>query len=1022
MADIRNVLYKSIEQDVKAGTTFLLFSVDNTSGYNIRVFVDSNDKNVYFSAEFNTTLGADNYQVENYKTNQTIIVSKVTTDMDTIHTDSFYVTFASSTAFKIRKEIVYGYLTDADTHVATPSSTTEIFRIATNSPKHLFGGSTIFKGGTTFEDEATFDTVTANSTVNLTGEINFNDFIVNRFDNSISDNTYDGSKITFRDTDAEPDKSLDIYGVYNEVLKKITTSDRFTDKVTIFLSISLATITTKAGSNAEYTLLTLTSTDDTNVSKYNLVYVAQKVVSGATENDIIELRKADGTVITTLMRGGEYLTNTVTIELEPVGSSATYEPSNIFVDQNNPDVTIYQVSNNISNSSASDSNASHFLLTAQSLNQILKLSSLAAGATTTNLTKNSVDNNVEYGNGKGYILYQTDTNTTNLYRAVSTDAWKSDNEIRLIYSQQNVIHNMVGKLDNATDPITSSTTTVVLRDTEGTTPTYISKFNSTNLSTTNLSAYNNDNNEITLKSSIVLGADNTYSIGSGTNNRVKNIYSYNVVSNIATIAGTNINSLAATVLDSSKTLTRFTNQLYFEKGAVFGGTAAAAGLVTRGICGINNSGTTFTKDNLYINYEGDNDNTYKSNRQLILQAGSAGTNYGHNVYQYAAVRGDALVDYVGDHADNVATADTLGHIKIGFATNVDGRNYALQLNSGNQAYVNVPWKNPTGNAFSITGNNFSHVTHDAQDITASWNGNNINIPNVKSDNFGHIIAGGTTLIELSTKYVLKAGDTITGKLQANGGIEGSMASNDIWGIKGNGSDDNGELEIYTKDNGNEPIVFKQYSTSGLAHQITLMDVSGNQSFNTVVPAASNTYNLGTSSLRWNNIYANNINSGNIVPASNDKYNLGTSDNRWNYVYSNVASISSLSVNRATIFGTNTAGHGVKLISDDNREEDYILLRSEDVSGTGHTFIYDVHDNNDTNALYKLKFVNFGNTEYNYTCPNVSGTLAVIKDDNSGNEISLTQSQSGDTITLKIGSHTLTFTQAAEDKPLEITFK
>lgn len=76
-----------------------------------------------------------------------------------------------------------------------------------------------------------------------------------------------------------------------------------------------------------------------------------------------------------------------------------------------------------------------------------------------------------------------------------------------------------------------------------------------------------------------------------------------------------------------------------------GGTAAAAGLVTRGICGVATPDDTgATKENLYINYDGDN--TYRSNRQVVLQAGTVGTHYGNNVYQYTAVRGDAMKAWV----------------------------------------------------------------------------------------------------------------------------------------------------------------------------------------------------------------------------------------------------------------------------------------------------------------------------------------------------------------------------------------
>ena len=78
-----------------------------------------------------------------------------------------------------------------------------------------------------------------------------------------------------------------------------------------------------------------------------------------------------------------------------------------------------------------------------------------------------------------------------------------------------------------------------------------------------------------------------------------------------------------------------------------GGTALAAGLVTRGICGSSEPTASggATKSQLYINYDGNNVNN-PAERGLVLNAGSVGANLGNGVYQYTAVRGDALCAYV----------------------------------------------------------------------------------------------------------------------------------------------------------------------------------------------------------------------------------------------------------------------------------------------------------------------------------------------------------------------------------------
>lgn len=129
--------------------------------------------------------------------------------------------------------------------------------------------------------------------------------------------------------------------------------------------------------------------------------------------------------------------------------------------------------------------------------------------------------------------------------------------------------------------------------------------------------------------------------------------------NVVTYTQNNNVSVPGASADATTTKTVYKyNQttIFTPNGLIMGGTAQNAGLATRGICGIltpNNSTGAATKDNLYINYDGDT--TYRVNRQLILQAGTQGTNYGNNVYQYAAVRGDAMKAWV--EAKGYSTTD-----------------------------------------------------------------------------------------------------------------------------------------------------------------------------------------------------------------------------------------------------------------------------------------------------------------------------------------------------------------------------
>ena len=71
------------------------------------------------------------------------------------------------------------------------------------------------------------------------------------------------------------------------------------------------------------------------------------------------------------------------------------------------------------------------------------------------------------------------------------------------------------------------------------------------------------------------------------------------------IASHQFSNVTLSVLGTSKSILSLNNQMYASQGIVFGGTASAAGLITRGICGISISGSSITKDNLYINYDYD---------------------------------------------------------------------------------------------------------------------------------------------------------------------------------------------------------------------------------------------------------------------------------------------------------------------------------------------------------------------------------------------------------------------------------
>lgn len=124
-------------------------------------------------------------------------------------------------------------------------------------------------------------------------------------------------------------------------------------------------------------------------------------------------------------------------------------------------------------------------------------------------------------------------------------------------------------------------------------------------------------------------------------------------SDLATVAADVNGKLSKTentgvnVLGTTKSTTTLGgNQLVAPNGIIFAGTAANAGLVTRGICGASTPDIkgACSKENLYINYDGNND--FNAGRQLVLNAGAVGNHLGSNMYQYAVPRGDIVKAWV----------------------------------------------------------------------------------------------------------------------------------------------------------------------------------------------------------------------------------------------------------------------------------------------------------------------------------------------------------------------------------------
>jgi len=134
-----------------------------------------------------------------------------------------------------------------------------------------------------------------------------------------------------------------------------------------------------------------------------------------------------------------------------------------------------------------------------------------------------------------------------------------------------------------------------------------------------------------------------------------------------------------------------------------------------------------------------------------------------------------------------------------------------------------------------------------------------------------------------------------------------------------------QTELYT-----HKVTIKKFDGSDTSGQLKVegsavfddsISVSGTSTLREIVPSATATYNIGSSILRWNNVYSSmlnvsgvstlgEINSCSITPRATATYNLGSSSYRWDYLYARYLNISSTCTfsGAVSISGTTTARH------------------------------------------------------------------------------------------------------------------
>ena len=234
----------------------------------------------------------------------------------------------------------------------------------------------------------------------------------------------------------------------------------------------------------------------------------------------------------------------------------------------------------------------------------------------------------------------------------------------------------------------------------------------------------------------------------------------------------------ADVAGTSKTVSKTNPQtLFVPNGLIMGGTAAAAGLTTRGICGVttpNSSTGACAKDNLYLNY--DNDSTYQNGRKVVLGAGGTGNAITGGAYTYCAVRGDEMVAYVTSKISGLSSSNqkvktdsvTFGDndiIQITAGDNItvtgDATNDKITIAADLSGYATETW---------VTNKGYTTNTGTVTSVAVKMNG----------ATKGTITSSGT--IDLGT--VITAHQDISGKVDANSAITGATKAKITYDSKG----------------------------------------------------------------------------------------------------------------------------------------------------------------------------------------------------------------------------------------------
>lgn len=375
----------------------------------------------------------------------------------------------------------------------------------------------------------------------------------------------------------------------------------------------------------------------------------------------------------------------------------------------------------------------------------------------------------------------------------------------------------------------------------------------------------------------------------------------------------------ANVLGTGKTNTIISNQLTLQQGAVFGGTAQNAGLVTRGICGVSTptDDGTCEKDNLYINYDGDN--SYKASRHVILQAGDAGKDYGNHLYQYAAARGDAVHDW------------SLNNFYI--KSDIDNKLNNLLATNDAMVFKGTIGGDAAATIHELPAKHSAGETYRVYDIKGGNNG--------KYLGNGEVCEIGDLIICIKDGTTHSAGDWTI--VQTN--IDGAVINTD-------GSSTDGHIAIFSGDKGRiindsgkslDDLAIANHTHTKLVNGRYAVYFNGTSlvpilasSINTQRALAAPSFestpiNLGELSRPWQNLYLN----GDIYFGNSDSYKTLTEKLADKSNVGHKHEIADINKLQTTLDGKSNTGHTHQItanVDTSNSKEDAIIK----LEGTGGT--------------------------------------------------------------------------------------